>query len=333
MIQLGMLFSGGTKEVPDMMETDQRNGIDELLGIDSVTAQKLREAGYDSIEAIAVASPVELKEIAGISEGTALRIIRAARKIASVDVFISAEEYIKKLQSVDKISTGSNSLDSILGGGIWTESITEVFGERRSGRTQLAHALAVMVQLPKDEGGLRGSVIWIDTENAFNPHRIRQIAENRGLDQEEVLGHIYIGRAFNSNHQLLLIERAEDLIRENVKSDRPVRLLVVDSIPAHFRREYVGRRVLAERQQRLAEHLSNLHRISELYRVAVLITNDASMGRPWGGHLLEATSTFRLYLRKKGSGNSNRVVARLIKSPHLPEKEAMFRITERGIED
>lgn len=205
--------------------------------------------------------------------------------------------------------------------------------------TQLAHTLAVMVQKPPEEGGLGGSVIWIDTENTFRPERIRQIAEARGLDPDETLKNIYVARAFNSNHQMLLVERAEEIIKEKAATDRPVKLLVVDSLMAHFRSEYVGRGTLAERQQKLAKHLSDLHRLADLYDIAVFVTNqvqakpDAFFGdptRPVGGHILAHSATLRIYLRK---GKAGKRVARLIDSPHLPEGEAVFRITEKGVED
>ncbi|MFA4641385.1 DNA repair and recombination protein RadA [Pyrococcus kukulkanii] len=313
--------------------------IEDLPGVGPATAEKLREAGFDSLEAIAVASPIELKEVAGISEGAAIKIIQAARKAANLGTFMRADEYLKKRESIGRISTGSKSLDKLLGGGIETQAITEVFGEFGSGKTQLAHTLAVMVQLPPEEGGLHGSVIWIDTENTFRPERIREIARNRGLDPDEVLKHIYVARAFNSNHQMLLVQQAEDKIKELLNTDRPVKLLVVDSLTSHFRSEYIGRGALAERQQKLAKHLADLHRLANLYEIAVFVTNqvqarpDAFFGdptRPIGGHILAHSATLRVYLRK---GKGGKRVARLIDAPHLPEGEAVFRITEKGIED
>jgi DNA repair protein RadA len=313
--------------------------LEDLPGVGPATAEKLREAGYDTIEAIAVASPLELKEIAGISEGAALKIIQAAREAANIGTFMRADEYMERRRAIGKVSTGSKALDKLLGGGIETQAITEVFGEFGSGKTQLAHTLAVMAQLPPEEGGLGGSVIWIDTENTFRPERIRQIAESRGLDPDEVLKNIYVARAFNSNHQMLLVEKAEDIIKEKANTERPVKLLIVDSLMSHFRSEYVGRGTLAERQQKLAKHLADLHRLADLYDIAVFVTNqvqakpDAFFGdptRPVGGHILAHSATLRVYLRK---GKAGKRVARLIDSPHLPEGEAVFRITEKGVED
>ncbi|MBO8175254.1 MAG: DNA repair and recombination protein RadA [Thermococcus sp.] len=313
--------------------------LEDLPGVGPATAEKLREAGYDSLEAIAVASPIELKEIAGISEGAALKIIQAAREAANIGTFIRADEYLQRRQTIGRISTGSKSLDKLLGGGIETQAITEVFGEFGSGKTQIAHTLAVMVQLPPEEGGLNGSVIWIDTENTFRPERIRQIAENRGLDPDEVLKNIYVARAYNTNHQMLLVEKAEEIIKEKLNTDRPVKLMVVDSLTSHFRSEYVGRGALAERQQKLGKHLADLHRLANLYDIAIFVTNqvqarpDAFFGdptRPIGGHILAHSATLRIYLRK---GKAGKRIARLIDSPHLPEGEATFRITDKGIED
>lgn len=313
--------------------------LEDLPGVGPATAEKLREAGYDTIEAIAVASPLELKEIAGISEGAALKIIQAAREAANIGTFMRADEYMEKRRTIGRISTGSKALDKLLGGGIETQAITEVFGEFGSGKTQLAHTLAVMVQKPPEEGGLGSSVIWIDTENTFRPERIKQIAEARGMGSDGALKNVYVARAFNSNHQMLLVEKAEEIIKEKASTDRPVKLLVVDSLMAHFRSEYVGRGSLAERQQKLAKHLADLHRLADLYDIAVFVTNqvqakpDSFFGdptRPVGGHILAHSATLRIYLRK---GKAGKRVARLIDSPHLPEGEAVFRITERGVED
>ena len=313
--------------------------IEDLPGVGPSTAEKLREAGYDSLEAIAVASPIELKEIGGINEATAIKIIEAARNAVNIGTFMRADEYAKKREQISKLTTGSKNLDKLLGGGLETQAITEFFGEFGSGKTQVAHTIAVMAQLPREEGGLHGSVIWIDTENTFRPERIKQIAEARGLDPDEVLKRIYVSRAFNSNHQMILVDKAEDIIKELKDTDYPVKLIIVDSLMAHFRSEYVGRGTLAERQQKLSKHLADLHRLADLYDIVVYVTNqvqakpDAFFGdptRPIGGHILAHSATFRVYLRK---GKQGKRVARLIDSPYLPEGEAIFQIIDAGVTD
>ena len=205
--------------------------------------------------------------------------------------------------------------------------------------TQLGHTLAVMVQKPYEEGGLHGSVIWIDTENTFRPERIQEIAEKRGLDPNEALKHVYVARAFNSSHQIVLLDKVRELIAELSQTDYPVKLLVIDSLMAHFRSEFAGRGMLAERQQRLAMYLSEIRRLAEEFGIVVYYTNqvqakpDAFFSdptRPIGGHILAHASTYRVYLRK---AKKERRIARLIDSPDLPEAEVIIRIGEEGVTD
>jgi len=277
--------------------------------------------------------------VGGITESSAVKIIQAARKLANIGGFESGDKVFERRKSVKKITTGSKDLDELLGGGIETQSITEFFGEFGSGKTQICHQLAVNVQLPEDEGGLEGSVIVIDTENTFRPERILQMAEAKGLDGNEVLKNIYVAQAYNSNHQMLLVDNAKELAEKLKNDGRPVRLVIVDSLMSHFRAEYVGRGTLADRQQKLNRHLHDLMKFGELYNAAIVVTNqvmarpDVLFGdptKPVGGHIVAHTATFRVYLKK---GKDDLRIARLIDSPHLPEGEAIFRVTERGIED
>lgn len=325
---------------PEVMEEETKIiDIEDLPFVGPATAEKLREAGYYSIEAIAVASPSELSAAAEIGESTAMKIISAARKLANVGGFETGDVVYERRRKVGKITTGSKALDDLLGGGVETQAITELFGEFGSGKTQICHQLAVNVQLPKEQGGLEGAVIVIDTEGTFRPERIIQMAEAKGLDPDKVLKNIYVAQAYNSNHQMLLVDNAKELANKLKKDGINVRLMVVDSLTAHFRAEYVGRGTLADRQQKLNKHLHDLLRFGEIFNAAIVVTNqvmakpDQFFGdptKPVGGHIVAHTATFRVYLRKsKGELR----VARLIDSPHLPEAEAIFRVTERGIED
>ena len=308
--------------------------IDQLPGVGPATAEKLREAGYSDLMSIAVASPRELAEAAEIGESTASKIIINARKLADIGNFETGTVLMEKRSKIGKITTGSKMFDELLGGGFETQSITELFGEFGSSKTQIAHQLCVNVQLPKDQGGLESHAFFIDTENTFRPERIVQMAEAYSLDPDEVLERIHVARAYNSSHQMLLVEKVIDLSKEI-----PARLLIVDSLTAHFRAEYVGRGALADRQQKLNKHMHDLLRWSDLNNGAVCVTNQVSSKpdtffgdptRPIGGHIVGHTATFRIYLRKS---KGPKRIARLIDSPHLPEGEAVFTVTEKGIRD
>lgn len=313
--------------------------IDDLPGVGPAIAEKLRECGYLSIEAIAVASPSELVgAVDGIGEGTAAKMINAARQAADVGGFETGDQIFERRKSVGKLTTGASSLDELFGGGIETQAITEFYGEFGSGKTQIALQSSVNVQMPAKEGGFGGSVIWIDTENTFRPERVKQIAEAKGMDPDEVLKNIHVARAFNSNHQILLVEKAFELA-EQLKEKRPARLIVVDSVTSLFRSEYVGRGTLADRQQKLNKHLHDLMRFGDVYNASIIVTNqvqakpDAFFGdptRPVGGHVLGHTATFRVYLRKS---KGEKRIARLVDSPSLPEGEAVFSVTAEGVTD
>lgn len=308
--------------------------IEELPGVGPATADKLKDAGYTDLMAIAVTAPQALADAAEIGASTAQKIISAAREAADIGGFETGEALLEKRKSVGKLTSGAKALNELLGGGFETQAISELFGEFGSGKTQIAHQLAVNVTLPVDQGGLDGGTIWIDSENTFRPERISQMATALELDPDETLKAIYVARAFNSHHQMLLAEKAMEVAKEY-----NARLLVVDSMTAHFRAEYIGRGALAERQQLLNKHMHGLLRFGDAFNAVVCVTNqvlakpDAFFGdptRPIGGHIVGHTATFRMYLRKSKGGKR---IARLVDSPNLPEGEAVFLVDANGVSD
>jgi DNA repair and recombination protein RadA len=308
--------------------------LEDLPNVGEKTAQKLRDAGFADMMRLATATAKELSVKAEIGEGVAEKVIEAARKAEQID-FETALDVMERRKDVGHIITGSTGLDELIGGGIETQAITEVFGEFGSGKSQISHEIAVTVQLPPEKGGLCGECVFIDTENTFRPERIKQIAEGFTLDVEEVLGKIHIARAFNSSHQILMADKVNELIQKGVN----IRLVIVDSLTSHFRAEYVGRESLATRQQKLNQHLHTLQNIANTYNVAVFVTNqvqarpDAFFGSPTkaiGGHVLGHASTYRIWLKK---GLAGKRIARLVDSPHLPEGEAVFKVVTEGVVD
>jgi DNA repair protein RadA len=308
--------------------------IEELPGVGPATAEKLRDAGYVDLMAIAVESPKVLSEVAEIGENTAVKIIAAAKQAADVGGFETGDVILERRKNIHRLTSGSKAFDELMGGGLETQAITEFYGEFGSGKTQVCFQLAVNATRPLEDGGLDGEVFIIDTENTFRPERIVQMSIALDLDPEEVLKKIHVARAFNSHHQMLLVDKAQELA-----GDMKVRLLIVDSLTAHFRAEYVGRGALAERQQNLNKHMHDLLRFGDLNNAVVAVTNqvsakpDAFFGdptRPIGGHIVGHAATYRLYLRKSKGGKR---IARLVDSPNLPEAEAVISVGEDGIRD
>jgi DNA repair protein RadA len=273
-------------------------------------------------------------EPAGISEKKAFALIEAARSMIGV-TFIRADELLKMRQSVLRLTTGSKLLDSILDGGLETQTITEFYGEYGSGKSQICHQLCVNVQLPPERGGLNGAALYIDTENTFRTERIVQMSRHLGLDPEQVVKNIIYAEAYTSDHQMFLLDNVDEVIKAN-----NVKLIIVDSLTAHFRSEYIGREMLASRQQKLNKHMHKLIRISRAFNAVAVVTNqvmakpDVFFGDavyPIGGHIVGHTSHTRVYLRRAAHGPVR--IARLVSSPYLPEGEEVFKVTENGIED
>jgi DNA repair protein RadA len=308
--------------------------LEDLPGVGGAIADKLREAGYTDLMELAVASPSDVAEAAEIGTATAQKIISEARRKADVGGFESGVTLLERRQKLGRVTTGAKSLDDLLGGGVETSAITEFSGEFGTGKTQLAHQIAVNIQQPVEQGGLNSETVYIDTESTFRPERIVDMAKAVGLDPTEALGKIHIARAFNSNHQMLLVSKAQELARE-----RPIRLIVVDSLTAHFRSEYMGRGELAPRQQLLNRHLHELLRFGTTFNAAIVVTNQVSARpdilfgdptRPIGGNIVAHAATYRVYLRKS---KPPKRIARLIDSPNLPEGEAVFSLTTEGIRE
>ena len=309
--------------------------ITDIPGIGPGTAAKLDAAGIYDLMGLAVMGPKELAELAGVGEVAARKSIQAARKMMDLG-FSSAFDYAEKRKEIDYITTGSKNLDNLLGGkGIETKSITEAYGAFGSGKTQLGLALSVNVQLPPEQGGASGKAVYIDTEGTFRPERVRQLAERYGANSDKVLKNILVARAFNSDHQILLLDKITELI----KNGEPIKIIIVDSLTAHFRAEFAGRGMLADRQQRLNRYLHNLLKLGEQHNVAIYVTNQVMsdpaqmFGDPTkavGGNIVAHASTYRIYLRR---GKKDTRVAKLIDSPNLPDNETVFMVDTQGLKD
>ncbi len=316
------------------VEEEPELTVEDLPGVGPATAEKLREAGFNELLAIAVMTPRSLADAAELGEAVSAKIIASAKKLANIGGFISGNTILERRREVLKLSSGSAAIDELLGGGFETQSICEVYGEFGSGKTQVGHQLAVNCLLPKEQGGLGGEVFYIDTEDTFRPERIAQMARGVGLEPEVALERIHVARAYNSAHQMLLVDEIQ-----RASKNIDVKLIIVDSLIAHFRAEFLGRGMLADRQQKLNRHMKELKKLADVNNAMVLVTNqvmskpDAMWGdptKPIGGHVLAHASTFRLYLRKAKGG---RMIARLVDSPNLPDGECIYQVCEEGLRD
>ncbi|KAF3929349.1 hypothetical protein AA313_de0210287 [Arthrobotrys entomopaga] len=304
-------------------------------GITNRDIKAIVEAGYNTVEAVAYTSKRQLLTIKGISEAKADKLIAEAAKHVPMG-FTTATDIHEQRSRLISITTGSKQLDTLLAGGIETGSITEIFGEFRTGKSQLCHTLAVTCQLPLDMGGGEGKCLYIDTEGTFRPVRLLAVAQRYGLNGEEVLDNVAYARAYNSDHQLQLLNMAAQMMTETRFS-----LLIVDSATSLYRTDFSGRGDLSARQMHLARFMRQLQRLADEFGIAVVITNQVvaqvdgavfnpDPKKPIGGNIIAHASTTRLSL-KKGRGETR--ICKIYDSPCLPESECLFAINEDGIGD
>ncbi|KAL2775593.1 meiotic recombination protein DMC1/LIM15-like protein isoform 1 [Daubentonia madagascariensis] len=293
-------------------------------GINVADIKKLKSVGICTVKGIQMTTRRALCNVKGLSEAKVDKIKEAANKLIEPG-FLTAFEYSEKRKMVFHITTGSQEFDKLLGGGIESMAITEAFG--------------VTAQLPGAGGYPGGKIIFVDTENTFRPDRLRDIADRFNVDHDAVLDNVLYARAYTSEHQMELLDYVAAKFHEEAGI---FKLLIIDSIMALFRVDFSGRGELAERQQKLAQMLSRLQKISEEYNVAVFVTNQmtadpgatmtfqADPKKPIGGHILAHASTTRISLRK---GRGELRIAKIYDSPEMPENEATFAITAGGIGD
>ncbi|KAF8480144.1 Rad51-domain-containing protein [Russula ochroleuca] len=340
--------------VEDVDDAPYFDSVDDLQqhGINMQDILKLKAAAISTVSGVNMTTRKQMLKIKGMSEAKVEKIKEAAHKIIGSS-FATGLELQERRKRVLIISTGSKAVDAMLGGGLMSQSITEgkhniicgVYGEYRTGKTQLAHTMSVMTQLPPDFGGAAGKV------RTFRPDRIRSIADRFGVNGDMALENILYARAFNSEHQMELINECSQRFAE----DKDFRLLIVDSIMALFRVDFSGRGELSERQQKLqtlAQMLSKLSKISEEFNAIPrllrctrsLITPTPCVAdpgatmtfvaggalKPIGGHILSHASATRIFLRK---GRAEERVAKLVDSPDKPESEASYKLDEGGWAD
>jgi DNA repair protein RadA len=360
----------------DIVEVAKATVFDlaELEGVGAIRKKRLEDAGISSPMDLVVIGPTEISEITGMDKDQAEKVCRTAREyLEKNDIlrksFQKASDTLKyrenKINS-NRIDTGCKSLNELLGGGFEPQAVTEFYGIYGCGKTQICHTASVMAQLPKEQGGLNGEVIWIDTEGTFRPERIRDIVIERGLvplkdkdkksdpnepvDEADVmkfLDRITVANATNASHQELIVDEIRSLMEVHNKdtkdgkisdSDpRPV-LIIVDSLTTHFRVEYTGRGLLQPKQASLNKHIHKLLKTAEIYNVAVIITNQVIANpegfgnpiKPVGGNVLAHASTYRVYLRK---GTGVKRIAKMDDSPMHEQKEVVFGVEKSGVVD
>lgn len=312
--------------------------ISDIDGIGDTVAKKMEKCGIVSVMQLAVMSSEELVEKIDCSKDTAQQhILNAQNLLRETDMidkeFQTANESLEKRKEILRLSTGSKELDTLLKGGIESQAMTEFYGEYGSGKSQICFTCSVLATQPEGNGGIDSDVLFFDTEGTFRSERIAEIAGERDLDIKAVLERIHFSKVYNSSHLEYIINNITKYI-EKYKA----KMIIIDSIMSLHRAEYVGRGTLADRQQRVNNLLHKLIRISEIYNIIILVTNQIQHDpaqmfgdpvKPVGGNAIGHTATYRIYIKKSGH---NRIVT-MIDSPYHEYSSCKITVTKIGITD
>lgn len=299
----------------------------------------LKKAGFSSLKGLIIRGPFEISLHTGIDIDESFFIYNQSISLLETagimdKRFVPATSLYHKRKNIGRVSTGSKNFDKLLGGGIETKAITEIYGEFGTGKTQLCHTACVTVQQDYSEGGLKGGALYIDTENTFRPERIETIAKMRNMDPIKVLDNIVVAKAYSSSHQELILSESSQII-----DSQNIKLLIFDSVISLYRSEFIGLATLSMRQQRLNRLIHTIMRLAETYEIAVILTNQVQSSpdsiyninsfKAAGGNIFAHSSTYRIFLRRSGRNR----IARIVDSPCHPESEILFFIGENGISD
>lgn len=304
-----------------------------IKGVGKTAAEKIWDAQYFSLMDVAASSVGDFMERTNMTKSSAEKVIAGARALVDIGKATLASDMLEN-EDPDRLSTGCKMVNELIGGGYPLKLITEIFGENGTGKSQCCFTASVMATLPKSEGGLDGHVVYIDTEGTFSAHRVKEIAEARGFDWKDVLSKIHVLKPMNTSHQILMMDEVR-----KIAAEAPVRLLICDSLMGHFRAEYIGRGQLCSRQQIISRHIAEMKNFAIINNASCIITSQVSanpatlFGDPnqaIGGNVVGHAVAYRIKIRKGKNGTR---VFRLIKSPDLPESEAIGVLTEGGLLD
>ena len=319
--------------------------LEELKKASPSLIAKLNEIGVFSVEQLVVKGSELKNELPDVPEDELRNVCSEASQKCGFGLMTAAEHYELEKKRI-YFSTGSKALDEVMGGGAWSWSIAEFYGEMGVGKSQIIQTMAVEAvfkggkRAEKVEGepeNVTGSVVFIDSEATCRQSRIIEIAKARGYgDKLEILQKNLIYISAVDTETLFEIINRLPLTIEN----RNVKLICIDSLITPFRAEYIGREMLAARQQAIARALAKLKRMAYVYNIAVAITNQVVAVpmqtftgfeyKPTGGFVLGHVSEPRVWIRR---AEGSKRIARIVDSSWLPEREASFRLSEKGIED
>ena len=326
-----------------MTKKKKRYSLEDFTSLTQKNQQALFNAGITEIKQLAIYPLLDLKTLLDTTIPRANAILKEAMDALPPFSVKTGAQLLEEQENREHLTTNCSAIDQCLGGfGLEAGSITEVFAQFGTGKSQLAFSAIC-------SGLLNGSVIVIDTESTVSIVRIKEILSYYTTTQkvEEALQNLHIVQPQSSSEQQIVLksfleDNAAGYLKYFKANAPPLKLIIIDSLTALFRAQFIGRGTLSERQQRLNQHLRELHLFAQKAGVPALVTNQVlSSPDPFhhgefavGGNVI--ASTYRLSMQKRGGGATNAKNLRVIKmvdSSRLKTCEKFFKLGNRGVID
>jgi len=225
---------------------------------------------------------------------------------------------------LDFLSSGSDAIDRLLGGGFPFHQISLLYGEAATGKTILS------MQCVLEAARKEYKVFYLDSDQSFSANRMEGLAGGRELAERIVLF-----RPEDFDEQGRIVENIENLLTKTPT------LVVVDSITGLYRGGQVKPEGYFGRDRELNRQLAQLDALASRFAAWILLTGQVHSSPTGGEWLVEpvATRTLRhwsdLILRLTQTPRSN------VRDCFLEKKNGLdvsgnhcpFKITDEGIEE
>ena len=324
--------------------------IEELknYNISEKDIERLKSIGITTIQSLYMTRRKNLLNIKGFTEKKISNIFTEANKIEVYNLFLKGSDFMNERDNtIFKISSGSNNLDNIIGGGLESNSITEIIGEYNTNINEFIHILMINGQKMNKK-----NIIFFDLDKSwFCKEKINLYAKVMNLNGKKCLGNIMLINDIDCYDELM------DKLNEISESEeiKQCSLLIIDSLISIFQKIFqetinnstnsqfnIGIEKKIDIESKLGQVLNILKRISQLYNIAIVMTrfinndeninerNDLIKSDPNIEIILNYECKTRLKFKKI---KNDKIKCIILNSPMISEKDCKFLITEKGIQD
>lgn len=310
--------------------------------------ERLKSIGITTIQSLYMTRRKNLLNIKGFTEKKISNIFTEANKIEVYNLFLKGSDLMNERDNtIFKISSGSNNLDNIIGGGLESNSITEIIGEYNTNINEFIHILMINGQKMNKK-----NIIFFDLDKSwFCKEKINLYAKGMNLNGKKCLGNIMLINDIDCYDELM------DKLNEISESEeiKQCSLLIIDSLISIFQKIFqetinnsnnsqfnIGIEKKIDIESKLGQVLNILKRISQLYNIAIVMTrfinndeninerNDLIKSDPNIEIILNYECKTRLKFKKI---KNDKIKCIILNSPMISEKDCKFLITEKGIQD